>query len=211
MSEEVLVQLDSDTVGPFAVEWAKKMVPNDTGDEKFKFIAKDFGGKGTTCGFLPHALMYVLGCRDPKQVNRTEPGLKYIPGWNLRQIWNAGRAPFKRFSLGSKPEPGDIVYVSNGPPNTEHVFVFLGAVIENGVTYWLSADGGQRNTKNQECMRLAKRKQSGRLIGSRAIMGWLPLKSLKLTAPALVDVNFLAEGLSDFEIEAPFSVDEDAT
>lgn len=44
----------------------------------------------------------------------------------------------------ARPRLGDLVYIRrpSGDPK-EHVFVFLEEIVEGGVTYWLTADGGQ--------------------------------------------------------------------
>src|SRR5262245_24220988 len=52
----------------------------------FDHLAKDYGqGSGTTCGFLPHWLLWRLGCNDTGLVNRSSPGqgFKWRTGQNL--------------------------------------------------------------------------------------------------------------------------------
>ena len=48
-------------------------VPSDTGDGRFDHIAKDYGGLGTTCGYLCHWLMWRLGSD-----NTVWPGVKEV-------------------------------------------------------------------------------------------------------------------------------------
>lgn len=163
-------------------------VPSDTGDEMFTEIAKDYGGAGTTCGFLCHWLMWRIGCRDPKVVNRNEPkdGLRYAVGQNISKIYSGGY--FERFKPGTEPKYGDIVFTSNGPPLTEHVFVFLSSEVRDGKKVWHSADAGQRNDAGRQCARFRKRTLTGRELvtsaGLRKIQGWIPIDSLPLTASA---------------------------
>ena len=60
----------------------------------FNNIAKDYGaGSGTTCGFLPHWLLWRLGCRDNTLVNRSEPaeGLSYLIGNNISILQPLGK------------------------------------------------------------------------------------------------------------------------
>lgn len=139
---------------------------------------------GTTCGFLTHWLLWALGCRDGKTINRTDSGwndakgagvsatggaLRYLNTLNLTRTrkdisavknakgsWEASptteKAPKKGafldwvsdkgWALG-RPSMGDIVFISTSAGQREHVFVFLQEIVENGKTYWLTADGGQ--------------------------------------------------------------------
>ena len=56
------------------------------GQVGFDNLAKDYGqGSGTTCGFLPHYLLWRFGCTDTTLVNRSEPqeGFRYRIGENL--------------------------------------------------------------------------------------------------------------------------------
>ena len=130
-------------------------VPSDTNDPRFDHIAKDYGGKGTTCGYLCHWLMWRLGSDSTDIINRNEPGFTYIPGGNITRIYNSGRLPFISINgtdllqQGPRPQYGDIVYIrqkeltsqqeqqlkAQGKFNqqeidnilnkSEHVFVFL--------------------------------------------------------------------------------------
>ena len=183
-----------------ALRLIKAFVPCDTGDQKFLEVAKDFQGGGTTCGFLCHWLMWRLGCRDPKVVNRAAPPeLRYVPGKNISRIFSGGA--FTRWKKGLEPKPGDIIFISNGPPLTEHVFVLVErAPQEPSPTsvrreVWRSADGGQKNDRNKECMRFKNRvyyPDSGKLETSpgytKQVHGWIDIDKLVKTAP-LQDVE----------------------
>lgn len=63
----------------------------------FDNLAKDYGqGAGTSCGFLPHYLLWRFGCTDSTLVNRSEPqdGFRFRIGENLsilQPIW--GKRP----------------------------------------------------------------------------------------------------------------------
>ena len=197
-------------------------VPSDTGDGRFEEIAQDFGGKGTTCGFLCHWLLWRLGCTDRDVVNRSAPGgFTYRVAQNISRIWNGGRPPFERVlntgrvPAGERPQKGDIVFIATpgGPSTTEHVFVFVEETQRDGRTYWRGADAGQRNADNRECARPSERELI--LRGSNAVLrrsngtertvhGWLPLANLAFGAPPLpipssppappVEADDLAEG-----------------
>jgi hypothetical protein len=170
-------------------------VPSDTGDPKFQHLAKDYGGIGTTCGFLCHWLMWRLGCTNTNIVNRNEPGFKYIVGQNIARVWNAGKKPFinvtgtSLMQQGLRPAYGDIVYIkqSNGPLDTEHVFVFLEEFIKDGKIFWRTAEAGQKNSQNKQCARIKERElklgktKGAKLSGNspeREIIGWISLAEL---------------------------------
>jgi phosphatidylserine/phosphatidylglycerophosphate/cardiolipin synthase-like enzyme len=186
-------------------------VPSKTGDGRFEVIAQDYGGVGTTCGFLVHAALWVAGCTNKEIVNRNVPkkvraGEKreftYVNGANISRIYRGGKFPFKDtyhtgFPQSERPSPGDIIFISNGPEisktgqkiySSEHVFIFLREVIENGKTYWESADAGQRDQYGKEYADIIRRefRTSGNkaILGStskgfRFIYGWLPLEHVE--------------------------------
>lgn len=84
-------------------------------DAHYKEICKNFGGKGTTCGFLIGWLLYRLGCRDNRIVNRSEPaaGLVYHEAGNMTAVVSGGKAvgAYRNFRTGdAPPEGGDILY-----------------------------------------------------------------------------------------------------
>lgn len=187
--------LTPDEVPAFIVDLVNLYVPCDQGDDKFTEIAKGYVYPyGTTCGFLVQWALWRSGCRNPKIVNREEPddGLKFHNGMNLAMLWNNGRAPFEMWTPDMEFEPGDILYISdllNVPqhnPNTEHVFIYMGQEQRDDGLYMLSADGGQRNAKNQECMRMCARLWHGRNIGKsgRKLVGRLSPRKLTYTAQA---------------------------
>lgn len=182
--------LTPDTAGDFAVKLCRGYLPCDLGDGKFHEICKDWGSVGTTFGYLPHWLMWRLGCRNPNIVNRNEPAdlLRYIPGRNISMIWNAGHSPFVPFKPGMLPEPGDIGFISNGRPITEHVFVFLSCVpAVDPDSYQLEvAEAGQVNAQSKQCARIHNPRMSSGLIGGRHLQGWVSLKKLQYTKPALL-------------------------
>src|SRR5262249_21777979 len=57
----------------------------------FEHIARDYGS-GTTCGFLPHWMLWRLGCTDTNLINRFEPdgGFRYANGQNIARLNNPG-------------------------------------------------------------------------------------------------------------------------
>src|SRR5262249_27024735 len=114
----------------------------------FDHIAKDYGqGSGTTCGFLPHWLLWRLGCTDSSLVNRSSPGqgLKWPTGENLRsfsrhaasyvKVDGALSAAMADRKSGRGPKPGDFVIIRGGnwmnketgerDRDSAHIFVLI--------------------------------------------------------------------------------------
>jgi hypothetical protein len=127
----------------------------------------------SSCGDLVHWVLWKLGCRDPKLVNRNEPedGLTWTIGSNLSRIrysphfrvWSPG---------GAMPEPGDAIYVAN----TDHVSIIV-MEITGG---WMTADYGQPYGRMRRCM--VEERQGAlwvaptdRAKGGRRLVGWLDL------------------------------------
>ncbi|WP_431283746.1 hypothetical protein ACQW02_02735 [Humitalea sp. 24SJ18S-53] len=139
----------------------------------FDHIAKDYGqGAGTTCGFLPHFLLWRLGCRDNTLVNRSAPneGLTYRIGENLsiftkvkRQSWVRleSEADTRAVANGKGPKPGDACIIRGGywkDPKTgernrdsAHIFVLLEVKKADGKKVeWLVAQTGVSNDAMQQ-------------------------------------------------------------
>lgn len=163
-----------------ALELVREVVPSDTGDGRFDVVVKDYGGRGTTCGYLVHWLLWRLGKRQA--VNRGEPaaGLRYVPGANISMVDQ--NPAFHRYHEGSpeRPKPGDIYFQSDGPPDTEHVGVVMAWPDDEHV---LTADAGQRNAAGSQAARFVRRQfREGRLprldhIGEpRRLVGWIDIE-----------------------------------
>lgn len=183
---------DEATVRSFAKELVLKYVPSTTGDPRFSEIAKDYGGVGTTCGYLCHWLMWRLGVRDPKMVNRSEPedGLHYAVGMNISRIFN--NPHFVRYEQGKSPGDGDIVFISNGPPATEHVLVSVGVDDSQDPPIWSGANAGQRDpATGSQCSVLIDRTMSKGILlyngVGKKVVGWIDISKLPFTAPANLD------------------------
>lgn len=142
----------------------------------FDNLAKDYGqGMGTTCGFLPHYLMWRFGCRDNTLVNRSSPpeGLTNIIGANISILQPQGKklvpswvkmdGPGAVAAVQGKggPKPGDFVVIRGGfwadkttgvrNVDSAHVFVLLDVLEANGKTVkWRVAQSGVTNNAGQQ-------------------------------------------------------------
>jgi len=138
----------------------------------FDHIAKDYGqGAGTTCGFLPHWLLWRLGCNDNSLVNRSSPGqgLKWKTGKNLL-IFSEHAASYVKVdgALSAKmaagaggPMPGDFVIIRGGnwmnketnqrDRDSAHIFVLLEVLKADGKEVaWMVAQTGVSNNQMQQ-------------------------------------------------------------
>jgi len=111
-------------------------LPCTRGDAHFQEIAKDYGFIGTTCGYLPSFVLYRMGCRDGRIVNRVAPGILPVNtaqntiGQNIAKLVNGGKAlgAYHAYVPGvSEPQPADVLYFGavdgNGGVSKEHVAI----------------------------------------------------------------------------------------
>jgi len=158
----------------------------------FDHIAKDYStGYGTTCGYLPHWLLWRLGCTDGKLINRYEPDtpFKYRNGKNINNIFAhpafinliAVKNNNTRFLEGSiYPKAGDAVIIKGAAANTEHVFVVLdeGSWTDGETGSWHIAQMGQKSSSVEagHATTCAVKYKNGKwMVGSRWMLGWLDL------------------------------------
>lgn len=142
----------------------------------FDNLAKDYGqGFGTTCGFLPHYLLWRFGCRDNTLVNRSAPveGLSYHISQNLSLFQPGRKQPRPSWTAldneqktrdAIKPgtlKPGDFVIIrgdfwKNKATNvrdidSSHIFVFLKQVEASGnKVKWRVAQSGQNTNARMQ-------------------------------------------------------------
>jgi len=168
-----------------ALAIVNEVVPSNYGDPKFTRIIDGMytegPGAGTTCGFLASYLLFSLGCRAPEIINRNDPesGLKYQIGANISRLiggakalgaWRVGPAGIK---------PGDILFLSNGPPATEHVGIFMRAP---DALHWETADAGQTNAQGHQAARKVLRTFDGARLGTpngtKTIQGYVDIEAV---------------------------------
>jgi hypothetical protein len=139
----------------------------------FDHIAKDYGeGSGTTCGFLPHWLLWRFGCTDGTLVNRCAPeqGLKYTDQQNISRLNNPKAAARIRVdsalttamaSNAGGPKQGDFIIIRGAfwwdkdhkvqNRDSAHVFVLLDVVKADGKeVVWKIAQAGITNKASQQ-------------------------------------------------------------
>jgi len=165
----------------YARKFCEAFAPSDTGEFHFDWLTKDFGGKGTTCGYLVHNLAWALGCRQ-RWVNTSKPGCKYRIGENVIAI--AGAPVFKAYDAKAGvtvPPEMSIVFISNNSTVTEHLIVMEKEVIEGERRVWYSWEAGKKNSEMKECLRKCRRVRSGSMLSDRAIKGWIPLEDIDCT------------------------------
>lgn len=189
-----------------ALAYIKTYIPCDIRSAKLFEItqglaqrAKKEGKFLSTCGFVAFWLGYRLGCRDLTWLNRDLPETttyEYINGLNMSKFDGGGRKAgyVINWDRGASPELCDMLFLSNGPPKTEHVCVWLGERYEGTKVFWNTADGGQIDANNDQCAKLVERElihERSCLMtvnGPKKIIAVLKLNRLKLTAPAKPDV-----------------------
>lgn len=171
-------------------------LPCKTGSAKFSEIAQDYGGIGTTCGYLTGWLLWRLGCVDPQIVNREEPadGLHYAVGMNIARLVSGGKAlgAWRTLAKDGRPKPGDLCYYAMDPPAKnpdgsnnwhEHVNVAVDCTGDD----WKSADAGRTDpTSGKQMAEFVTRKRfaDGRIDyygGPRKLIGWVDLTAVPFT------------------------------
>lgn len=175
-------------------------LPSVTGDARFSEISRDYGGKGTTCGYLPIWIWWRLGCVDQRLINRTDPatGLRYAVGMNIAAIVNGGKAlgAWRTLKDGSRPLPGDVVYYAKDPPELttdgdgnqvknfrEHVNV----AIDCSGTQWRTGDAGRTSPVGTQMAEFVTRHYSAGWVdyfgGPRKVIGWVDMDAVPLGPP----------------------------
>lgn len=207
-AEEEEIFIDGELLGndseflkrAFAMKLMERFVPCDYRDKKMWEItqgraqaARETNDFFSTCGELVMFLLYRMGYRY-KILNRTltkDDGgpSKYQYGANMNRIFGTSKkecvwVPFKQ---GMTPNPGDCCFISNGPPSTEHVFVFKKQFVKDGELYWQTYDAGQGGRITQAA-KVCEKKVKGTRVGGRTCYGWINIDRLVLTRPATLEL-----------------------
>ena len=176
------------------------------GDAAYKVICKNYQpGFGTSCGCLPHWLLWRLGCSDTSLVNRSEVGYRYRPGQNISIIYNHPKTK-KSPQVAFLPKAGDLILVDDQEWMKshveakekylhQHVFCFVRQTQDGGKTVWETAESGHASSKaatgvveagpSSRQLTVANGKvwltQEGG--GMRFVFGWLSLGDLAFKDP----------------------------
>lgn len=98
-------------------------------------------GAGTTCTYLPAAGLYYVGARERRLVNHDDElgSTAFEIGLGVSKLVQGARAvgAWVDHAPGREPKAGDIAFLSNGPPLTEHVEVVLDPAV------WKAATAGR--------------------------------------------------------------------
>ena len=198
-TKELPMRLLPHEVGPRIVQACIALTPCDVGDDAFKWICKDWGRKCTTCGYFASAVMWLVGVRG-KIVNRSDEGCRYTPGANVSAIFNAGRYPFTLHTQGRVYPPGTILFVSEGPPNTEHIMV-LGSIEGSK---WSIFQGGGVGPKG-EAMRKKDLTYDGRKLGGRVMQGGIMPGDMPILADDIDVVHVLPTSWFERPVHDPYT------
>lgn len=180
-------------------------LPSATGDARFKEVAQDYGGMGTTCGYLTGWLLWRLGCVDNRIVNRTDKarGLRYFVGENISRLVNGGKAlgAWRTVEKHGLPKPGDLAYYANDPPKIEtdkagnqikNFHEHVNVVVEARADAWRTGDAGRTvgaGVQGAEFVNRAAHQISGGKVtldyfgGPRRCIGYVDLEAVPIAAP----------------------------
>lgn len=131
-------------------------VPSDYGDERFAEMLDGHWepGAGTTCTYLPAAVLYYAGAREPQFVNHDDERGRtaFEIGAGVSKLVQGARAidAWVDDAPGREPRAGDIAFLSNGPL-TEHVEIVLDPAV------WKAAAAGQTNESGNQAARVVTR------------------------------------------------------
>lgn len=195
--------LDPTERRPYVAAVLNYLVPSKVGDAKFAFITQ---GRATaarrakqffsTCGELGMAVLYCVGYRGPNlnrdmtaEVDGVDRSYKF--GANMRYLFSNMKRDglFVQYEKGLTPKVGDIIFLSNGPPKTEHVCIFKQEKVDTGtgVVYWETWDAGVYVTApTEQESRVRLRRLEHGALGGRKVRGWTDLERLPITAKSWV-------------------------
>jgi hypothetical protein len=161
---------DEEEIRDFALAVCEALLPSEVGAPQFEWmtqgrsrIAKLNRKLFSTCGELAMCVLYCIGYRGTvlnRDLSPVEDGAirKYQYGQNM--AWICGNSRQSRAAreklwvkcrpLATSPNPGDILFVSNGPPRTEHVSIFVSSEANvDGTEEWTVWQAGQGGVADQ--------------------------------------------------------------
>lgn len=167
------------------------------GDEVFEEVTEGRCAfpRYSSCGDLPHWMLYRLGVRDERLVNRTDDGGKipWAMGMNLsRLVYSTGKAFKWAKEHMFSAKPGDILYVRF----PEHVEVVASVQGDPGTgtftitvcDYGQSVNGAPAGLyRTLQGTQKVSSKGIVQTIGGRELVGWVSIEELHLDAPAILE------------------------
>lgn len=192
--------LKPNEVGARLVQACIALTPCDQGDDCFRWVAKDWGGVGTTCGYLISAAYWLVGVRG-SVVNRSDTGTRYRPGANVSSIYNEGRPPFTHHKPGATYPPGTTIFLSEGPPKTEHLVMLESA---EGM-HWTIFQGGGQGPHGEAMRKKDLPYDGGKHLGGRTIVGVIYPQDLPVLAEETDVAHVLPESWFQRPIRDPYT------
>jgi hypothetical protein len=156
------------------VSLIRKHLPVSAEDPLYKTIFKDVLTSHRYpeySGALVHWALWMAGVRLPTVICRNEEGTEYTPDAFAVKLTMSPN--FVRFhpSEGRAPAPGDVLFLSNGPPETEMLAIFMGV---DGNHWELAAV-----SPTTMIAEFTREQLEHRRLGSRVLIGWLPVRVLQ--------------------------------
>jgi len=210
------VLTDELAIREHSVAACKALLPSRVGDRRFEWMTqgrsaamKAAGKLYSTCGDLGGAVLWCLGYRGPALNRDLEEGdggpRRWKVGLNIYHLTGKPAVDdglFVRWRTDLLPGMGDLLYVSNGPPRTEHVSILERKdteltdeeqrTIPDGCEAWIvwQAGGGgvfdQHGSQGRSVYALRNPKRPHAELNGRRLVGWLSMANLvgKLAMPA---------------------------
>lgn len=179
----------------------KPHVPCVTGSPAFEEITQGLSLQAekdkqflSTCTHLCAWMLEILGYADPRVVNRNNVARRttYAVGKGISRLYYGGIAAgvFKSWAAKKDLHRGDIIYVSDGSPSSEHVEIFLEEQEKDGVVIWKAAAAGQLQPKTfrQQACYVYREFRNNKLYdinhpNGRNVIGSIPLELLRGNYP----------------------------
>ncbi len=153
-----------------------------------------------SCGDLAHYMLFAIGCRDEKLVNRDTDGgdIPWRVGVNISRL--SGHPAFVAASKTFSAKPGDILCAVSDKPGSEHASILVSADVEDEII--TTCDYGQKIKQTSRPdgemvdggiqKRLPLVFKNGRwCIGlSKYLLGYLDISKVPLSETAIVPDDY---------------------
>lgn len=210
--------VDPDILRGAAVAIAKECAPLKQGDKLFELVTEGRTDwpRYSACGDLCHFVLWALGVREERIVNRSHDGGRtpWRIGKNISMlVYRTGSAWVRNQHLNT-PAAGDLLYVANTPERQkelrsagrsnwsgEHVCVLdsVSNIINEGYKAH-TFDYGQVTAgvpSGTYCTRTMSIYPHRTMIGSRQLLGWVSLPLMNYEESAWVPKSFVGGVVDD--------------